>query len=78
MTDIQLSYLEQLLIQRLEEHNEINTFTLREIGLCSPNTVVFTLRAKGINIITNRKPVMDYAGVLHKRVAHYSLGGNDE
>lgn len=78
MTNIELSYLEQLLIQRLEQHSEINTFTFREIGICSPNTVVFTLRAKGIKIKTKLKPVQDYAGVLHKRVAHYSLGGKDE
>ncbi|RUO17994.1 helix-turn-helix domain-containing protein [Aliidiomarina haloalkalitolerans] len=74
-----LTFRERKLLEELEVHKSMSTVDLHKVGLCSPNTIVYSLRKKGYSIETSRKDAVGHAGVVHRAVAHYSLvGGNHE
>jgi hypothetical protein len=78
MTCNELNHAQKLTFEALESRGTLNTFQLRDLGFCSPSTMVFEMRAKGLTINTELKPAHDNTGRLHPRVAHYSLGKKDE
>lgn len=69
------TFAEQELIGLLEANKSLSTFDLRLQGLCTPNTVVHSLRNKGVKIKTTLRETIGHKGKLHKNVAHYSLEG---
>lgn len=51
----------------------LNTLQLRELGFMTPAPRIMELRRMGYPIKTVCKDAYDHCGILHKRVAIYSL-----
>lgn len=64
---------EQRLLALLRSHPILSTLDLRELGFFNPNTVVHSLRKKGILIKTYRRKALGTTGKIQKGIAHYSL-----
>jgi hypothetical protein len=62
------------IIQEFNEHKELNSFQLRELGICAPATRVLELKAKGYDI---RTVLIDLwrGRCFHRRVAKYVFYG---
>ncbi|MCC5856209.1 MAG: hypothetical protein JJU10_11125 [Idiomarina sp.] len=71
-----IKFPEQQLIDLLQSHKSLNTFELRARGFCTPNTNVHSLRKAGVPIKTTLRDAIGESGRVHRRVAHYSLGGS--
>lgn len=74
MTSDKLNHAQKLVFEALVNHGNLNTFQLRDLGFCSPSSLIFELRDKGLTIKTTLKPAYGNTGRIHPRIAHYSLG----
>jgi hypothetical protein len=54
---------------------QVSTFELRRHGIASPSQAISKLKRRGADIERQLRPATDEAGVMHDRVAHYSLKG---
>ena len=64
---------QRLQILSLLRVNSLNTIELRERSHMAPAPRIKELRSKGYVIRTNLEDAKDLDGVLHKRVARYTL-----
>jgi hypothetical protein len=75
MKTLTASEQRQALLKYVGKHGRFTTLNARSIGVMHPASRVQELRKQGYNFVTNRIDETDGAGVLHKRVAVYTLDG---
>lgn len=71
-------YNEQLVLDLLKNNTDLSTFELQAKGFCSPSTIIYALRNKGVLITTTLKTTIGPSGRVHNKVAHYSLVGGQQ
>lgn len=65
----------QAILDLLTQNGSMTTADFRNCGIFTAPQRISELRKQGVNIITERTTVVDYAGVKHKGVARYTLVG---
>lgn len=69
----------KLALDLLNKHKAVSTIQFRAHGIMSPAQVIQRLREKGANFNVSRVNFLDHQGIVHFRVAVYTLKGwNDE
>lgn len=75
MKTLSVSEQRKLIINIIKDKGRMTTLDARNNGIMHPASRLQELRKQGFNIVTNRLDETDSAGVLHKRVAVYTLDG---